>query len=164
MYLSLIERFWAKVNKNGPIIKPELGPCWIWTGALSDNRSPIINIGNGIGLIRASRLSWIIAGFELPEEADICHECDNPGCVNPAHLFLGTAQTNSTDMVSKGRSNRGESRPLHKLTEAQVLEIRQSTKRGVDLSRIYGVNQNTISQIRSGKLWKYLNLVTSRQA
>lgn len=99
---SLEERFWAKVNKNGPIhrYKPELGPCWLWTAALDTK---------GYGVFGKTSDDTVFAhrfAYELkygPTELYVLHSCDVPNCVNDAHLFDGTQQDNINDMMSKGR-------------------------------------------------------------
>ena len=100
----LEERFWSKVNKNGPIIYPELGPCWMWTGYCSPPQ------GHGqIGIsgkkhVGAHRFALELKlGRPLLPKMQACHHCDNPPCVRDAHLFEGTALDNSQDMVVKGR-------------------------------------------------------------
>lgn len=99
-------RFWAKVNKNGPTMPHMDSPCWTWT--------PSRNLGE-YGRFRANgkfhkahRLSWMIHRGEIPHDGSshgicACHRCDNPSCVNPAHLFLGTHADNVRDRELKGR-------------------------------------------------------------
>jgi ribosome-binding protein aMBF1 (putative translation factor) len=103
---TLAQRFWEKVDKNGPIPKhqPELGRCWTWFGSL--NREgyghcyvhPRRNVSS-------HRVSWQIANGPIPDGLKVCHHCDYPSCVNPAHLFLGTDKDNAQDKARKGRSN-----------------------------------------------------------
>lgn len=100
---SLADRFWAKVDKRGP------DECWPWLGATD---------GNGYGRIyskggnaTASRASWELAHGEAPQGYHVCHSCDNPPCVNPSHLWLGTPQDNAIDRSAKGRD--AQSRRTH---------------------------------------------------
>lgn len=104
---------------------------------------------------------------DLPDDIFVCHTCDNPPCVNPDHLFLGTPKDNTQDMISKGRwrggaykgTRQGEKNQHHKLTEAQIAEIRARYAAGgtstIKLAREYGVSQPWISSIVLGKGWKH---------
>ena len=84
----------------------------------------------------------------------VCHKCDNPPCINPLHLFLGTKKDNSQDMVNKGRQSREIVTP--KLTEADVLAIRGSSLNGKQLARKYNVNRSTIYSILKRRGWKHI--------
>ncbi len=105
------------------------------------------------------RLSWDIAHPDdpIPPAKVICHRCDNPPCVNPAHLFVGSRADNLKDMYKKQRHSYGEDHYQAKLSEKDVLEIRANTTatfRG--LAAQYGVDNGTISAIRYGRSWKHL--------
>lgn len=97
------DRFWPKVNKSGPTIRAELGSCWVWTA--SRDRSGYGKFGRGRlrGWTKASRVSWELAHGAIPNGLWVLHRCDNPPCVNPGHLFLGTARDNNRDTAAKGR-------------------------------------------------------------
>lgn len=111
---GLAARFWAKVDKNGPVPAhcPELGPCWIWTAATDPKGYGKFSVFTVLPAPRmnrvffAHRVSMALAGTIPPDDLQGCHHCDNPPCVNPAHLFLGTHDENMMDMTSKGRSGR----------------------------------------------------------
>lgn len=155
---SLAERFWKHVNKDGPIPPhcPELGPCWLWT-VTTDKRGygRIMGEQRGHTVPRvASRVSWELQNGPIPEGMLVCHNCDNPTCVRPDHLFLGTAYDNAHDMDSKGRSRfRGEQHGNAKFTVSDILEIRSSELTQTALARIYGVHPSTISNVISRKHW-----------
>lgn len=98
----LAVRFWEKVNKNGRVVREELGPCWEWTGALDASGYGSIGLGDRtVG--RASRVSYEIHYGPLASAECALHRCDNPACVNPAHLFKGTQKDNALDREAKGR-------------------------------------------------------------
>lgn len=112
--------------------------------------------------IRAHRVSWELAYGPIPDGRWVLHKCDNPGCVNPDHLFLGDAQTNEADKVSKDRQAKGETVGAAVLTTNQVLEIRKLYRRGdrrasqAALARRFGVDQTTVGQIVRRFTWKHV--------
>jgi len=108
MFGTLEERFWAKVDKDGPVPThaPDLGPCWLWIAARDWKTYGLI--GTTVGTIRrvarAHRVSYEIAhGVTLTPEQVVLHRCDNPPCVRPEHLQCGTTADNMADMRAKGR-------------------------------------------------------------
>ncbi len=92
--VPLAERFWSKVRKTNS--------CWLWLGATDGRYGQIWVNGRNE---RAHRISWEMLNGVIPEGLDACHTCDNPRCVNPSHIFLGTAHDNAVDAESKGRLN-----------------------------------------------------------
>lgn len=106
---TLEERFWAKVDKNGPIPahRPDLGPCWIWTG---DRPGGIYGRIRGVASVaigaHRQSLQWKI-GRALEAGEFACHHCDTPRCVRPEHLFVGDRLSNAADMTAKGRGRFG---------------------------------------------------------
>ena len=135
----------------------EFSGCVEWCASL-DAYGYGVFYANGTSY-KAHRLAWKLA-FSDPEHLFVCHHCDNPSCVNPHHLFLGTAGENNQDRHLKGRSrNRptpGISHNMVKLSEADVLSIRASQEKGVDLASHYGVSTATICNIRKRKTWQHL--------
>jgi hypothetical protein len=111
-------------------------------------------------VVLAHRVSWALAFGDIPVGQYVLHQCDNPRCVNPNHLFLGDQLANIRDCVSKGRIARGSKNGQSKLTEEQVLEIRQqfTGKRGqqAKLAHKYHVSRRLISFIVRGDAWKHV--------
>ena len=144
---SLSERFWAKVNRSSG--------CWVWTGA--KNRTGYGIIGHGPTL-RAHRVAYELTFGPIPQGMYVLHSCDNPSCVNPAHLFLGRQADNLQDMKRKGRSNRGERNPSAKLTSRLVSKIRQRYATGnisaAKLGSEFEVSDVQILRIVNGRCWK----------
>ncbi len=144
---TLEERFWSHVAKSDG--------CWLWTGA---------RYYNGYGAFRANgrnigahRFSWGLYHGPIPDGLFICHHCDNPACVNPDHLFVGTQTQNLADMASKGRSTHGERNPQAKLAAHQVRRIRGFHACGIsrtELAEHFGVREGTISDVVSRRAWK----------
>src|ERR1017187_6494629 len=93
-------RFWSKVDKRGPTAAPRLGPCWIWTGGR--DRDGYGQTWHNKMSHKAHRVAWLLATNEWPKPFAL-HHCDNPSCVRFSHLFQGTPQENTADMISKGR-------------------------------------------------------------
>jgi hypothetical protein len=111
--------------------------------------------------VSAHRLSYELTYGEIPDSMEVCHKCDNPCCVNPSHLFLGTRQDNIDDRERKGRNNppKGPANAKTKLTAEKVLEIREKRSQGVSFEKLakeYGVCKKTIQDAVSGKNWAYL--------
>lgn len=155
-----IHRFWTKVDKS-----PGFGPdydCWKWTGGIFGGDYGQFNwLGKPQG---AHRASWIIHYGDIPPKMEVCHKCDNPICVNPEHLFLGTHKENMADRERKGRRTppRGSRNGKAKLTEKQVIEIKKELKEGKisgsELARQYGVTKTQISLIKLGKSWNHISI------
>jgi len=151
--ISLETRFWKKVQKLGK------EDCWPWLGAQNGRGYGHIWGGNHIKLCKSHRVSYELYNGQIPEEIDVCHTCDNPLCVNPNHLFLGTTKDNMQDMVKKGRgkyNQKGELNNKAKLTIGDVAFIREAGNSGVrnyQLSFMLGVSSNTTSRASRGLSW-----------
>lgn len=136
--------------------------CWLWIGGHGARGYPHF-YAKGKTLL-AHRVSWELHRGPIPKGLDVCHNCptgDNPLCVNPDHLFLGTHTENMLDMLRKGRRRCwGEKARTAKLSESQVSEIRSRWRSGSvnqqELAIEYGVRQTTISRIVLGQSWKHL--------
>jgi len=146
-------RFWEKVNKSRN--------CWEWLGAKNTNGYGRFYDGDKMAL--AHRYSWELVNGSIPEGMYICHHCDNRSCVNPDHLFLGTAKDNMQDAERKGRiaHAKGEKIGSSKLTEEQVLNIRNEYQflgenNSLVLAKEYGVSHVCILNIVNGISWKHL--------
>lgn len=152
MDAKTIKRFWAKV-----LVK-DIDECWLWTGYIKNKYG---YIGYSGSYTYAHRLAWIIEHGDIPEGMFVCHTCDNPGCVNPAHLFLGTHSDNIKDMFDKGRgvNNTGEKNGNARLTVTQVLEIRQLATTGKSYRNIgnqYGISSAQVSRIVNKTSWAHV--------
>lgn len=141
----LAERFWDKVEKRGP------DECWLWLGSRRPGRYPQIrHDAPSRKHISVHRLSYMFAhGLRcIPASTDVCHTCDNPHCVNPAHLFLGTRADNMADCARKGRVFR------MKFTPQQVRAIRSDRRILRLIAEDFGVTVATIGKIRSRASYK----------
>jgi len=146
-----VERFWSYVDKRGP------DECWEWTGLLARGGYGHIRIDDH--WLLAHRISEAIARKD-PVAMFVCHACDNPICVNPKHLFVGTPQDNSDDMVKKGRSCTGTINPNSKLTRKEVADIRRAYMEGMsqsEIARDFGVTQTNVGLIVRGKSWQHID-------
>jgi hypothetical protein len=147
---GLKQRFDIKWKLN------EITGCWEWTayrdkdgyGNIQVNKSPR----------QAHRISYILYVGGIPPNTLVCHSCDNPGCVNPDHLFLGTPKLNMEDKYNKNRQIhvRGEEVGNSKLSTEDVKHIRSSSFGNQQLAKYYGVTHSLISAIRLNKCWKHV--------
>lgn len=145
-----VTRFWSKVDKEKSKIFYEGKRCWEWMGSLNTDGYGRLWVDRDNKY--AHRLSYEIAFGEIHDSLSVLHHCDNPSCIRPDHLFLGTHQDNIDDMMRKGRRvwQSGENGNSAKLTDAQVSEIRRLHAKGVRntvLSEKFGIHQTYISNI-----------------
>ena len=143
-----MKRFWDKVDKSGD--------CWEWTAC--KDRGGYGKLGRNGKTVKAHRLSWELANGPIPEGMHVCHKCDNPACCNPAHLFLGTPADNARDMKNKGRAAKGERNGQAKLDEdkVQVIKLLKGRMTQEAIGGLFGVKQNQVSRIHSGKRWSHV--------
>lgn len=165
--IKLLENFWCKVDRRGT------DDCWPWRGAATIGGYGQLSNGkrkyNRSQRSLATHIALAIDGRFQPSDDHVAmHACDNPRCVNPAHLSWGTSAENRADMLAKGRSAHqlaaaaemdaraaqlGMRGPRHKLTSADVLHIRMSPKSGVALAKDMGISHSLISAVRNRSLY-----------
>lgn len=152
-----VERFFDKVEKTDT--------CWIWKGNKFHFGHGQFSIGsrwdNSNKSIPAHRFSWEIHNGKIPDKFCVLHKCDNPPCVNPDHLFLGTRFDNNKDMVKKGRAfhTNGTINGMHKLSDSNVINIRNLFKNGLnqrEISRKFNISYGNVHCIVRRKSWKHI--------
>lgn len=150
VYSGLIARFWAKVDKRGE------GECWPWKGYKTPLGYGTISVGGRKDRVHnATRVMWTIVNGPIPYGLEMCHKCDNPPCINPDHLFMGSHKENYQDALSKGRDagmfKNGVKHRNAKLTEDQVKKIRAEYIPYVvgcrKLAKQFNVSDETIRRI-----------------
>jgi len=142
--------------------------CWLWLGAIDPpgkhRRLPYGKFWmktKGMSIV-AHRAAWIIFKGEIPSEKIVCHKCDVPSCVNPAHLFLGSPKDNTGDMFRKGRAEpmlktrRGEGSNFVKITADDVIAIRSDPRPSSVLAKEYGLTYFAVRKIRNRENWKHI--------
>lgn len=133
------------------------GECWIWRGK-ADKEGYGILYKDG-GDFRAHRVAYELAFDASPGDLQVCHRCDNPQCVRPDHLFLGTIAENTADRNAKSRQAKGARCGMAKLDDDTVRRIRAELATGarqVDLAERFGVSQASISLIGLGATWRHV--------
>ena len=143
------------------IPEPNSG-CWLWTASQS---------GHGYGYFfmdgrgtRAHRAAWILYQGEIPNDLCVLHKCDNPQCVNPDHLWLGSHAENMIDRGKKARSARGVRVNTTKLSIDDVKKVRALLKKGINctaIARSFGVSTTAIHAIRNRRTWAWIEEVVS---
>ena len=135
--------------------------CWVWkrkTGKRGYGQTSVYQNRKSRTAL-AHRVAWQLTYGEIPEGMHVCHRCDNPSCVNPSHLFLGSPFVNVHDMITKGRRVlvRGESSPNSKLTIDQVRWIRANSDRSTgELARQLAISRQSVRDVIAGRTWKHV--------
>ena len=168
---AIADRFWEKVDKNGPVARHGLTPCWIWQGAISRGGYGVFMMRTIRGtrknkLIIASRMAWLLMKGPIPYGKKVLHRCDVGACCRPSHLFIGTQRDNMHDMIAKGRCapaertrNVGSEHGRAKLVETDVMDIRGLLSIGAAkaaLARKFNVSEATIYFIDRGVTWRHV--------
>jgi hypothetical protein len=148
--IDILSYFESKIDKK---------ECWIWKSSKDKNGYGIVGLKEkrNVHKWKAHRLSYLLYNGEYNPDLWVLHTCDNPSCVNPKHLFLGTTQDNTDDRHTKGRSAKGEVIGNSKLTEKDIFDIRKRENEPRQLvANEYGVSRNTISRIINKATWGHL--------
>lgn len=153
--LPIEVRFWRKVQVGAP------DECWEWKTKTTNGYGVLNDKGRLIG---AHRISYELHNGPIPEGMCVCHHCDNPPCVNPAHLFLGTDATNARDMVQKGRQShegrlKGEAHHAAKLSASDVIQLRAMAAQGISrrkIAGIFGITVDHTNAIIRRRCWKHI--------
>lgn len=150
-----VSRFWKHVNKTDT--------CWLWQASKNSNGYGQFTVKSRSRPIGSHRYAWELLRGPIPSGLGVLHRCDTPICVNPDHLFLGTAADNNRDMIEKGRDRKrglkGEHNTSAKLTEDSVREIRAARVAGVKLATLaakFGVCEAVISAVATRRTWKHV--------
>jgi hypothetical protein len=134
--------------------------CWEWQGCLGSGYGRIGRGGRGKGVEYAHRVSYMLYVGDIPDNMEVCHKCDNPKCVRPDHLFLGTVKDNMQDCSRKGRTHRGEKVEHAKFTEEDIRRMRSLRQDGWSANRLaneFRSNVPYISSILRGERWGWLS-------
>lgn len=140
------KRFWSKVDVG------EADECWEWLASTGNGGYGHFRVHDRLWM--AHRVVWVLTFGPIPEGLHVCHHCDNPGCVNPYHLFLGTQEDNMQDSARKGRQG-------WRLSREDIPKIRKLLTQGKltqrEIGELFGVSHGTISDIKRGVRWALLD-------
>ena len=145
---EISDLFWSKVDKQDE--------CWIWIAAI--NMFGYGHFAIERKIYKAHRVAYMIKHGDIPDGMYILHSCDNPACVNPEHLRVGTQKDNIMDRTIRGRHNptSGTKNAWAKLTEKDVLQIRGSNLSALELSELYGISRSNIYNILGRRTWTHI--------
>jgi hypothetical protein len=143
--------------QNKIVPEPNSG-CWIWLGALNQDGYGRVSVLNRNA--HAHRLVYELLVGSIEPGRHVLHRCDNPCCVNPDHLFVGTAKTNKADSVKKGRHVHGARHPASKLTDESARAILHAVGKHADIAEQFGVHKSIVGGIKSRKWWKHLEVMS----
>ena len=148
--VATVHRFWPKVNKTDG--------CWLWTGTTSAFGHGNIRRTGSNRPVGAHRFSYELHHGAIPDGLWVLHRCDNPRCVRPDHLFLGTPKDNMQDMASKGRSGGqiGEAHHHAKLTKLAVLAILGDKRPHAEIARDYNISSSYVCMIKQRRRWAHV--------
>lgn len=150
--MTLTERLYRRV-----IVPVDASACWEWTGYRNPKGYGMIRVGHRMELTH--RVAYRLAHGEFDPALRVCHACDNPGCVRPDHLWIGTDADNVKDRDAKGRTGTRPTGTEHhrsRLTADAVRLIRQSDMSLRELSHLLGVSRAAISHVRAGRCWRHV--------
>ena len=144
----------AAVNRFLSFVQVRSAGCWTWLGCTDLDGYGRFGVAGKTVL--AHRVSYEMHNGKIPTNMCVLHRCDNPGCVNPAHLWSGTYLDNAQDRENKNRGAYGEKHWQAKLTEEQVREIRRSSKPQGAIAKRFGIDQAHVSRIKNRRKWKHI--------
>ena len=151
------ERFWDHVTPGFP------DECWVWPGAVNGSGYGFLHGDREHRWVLAHRISWEIHNGPIPVGKNVLHTCDNPPCVNPAHLYVGTKKDNALDRSSRGRGRenrqQGEANTNAKLTEAEakaVIALLATGRSQMEVGRMLGISQQQVSRIANRRSWAHV--------
>ena len=149
--------FWRRVRKTDG--------CWYWEGPKLPRGYGVFGRRGGKSDVGASgyahRYSYVLHNGPIDGKMSVCHTCDNPSCVNPSHLFLGTQKDNVSDMIRKGRDNcaKGEQHGFARLTSDDVNDMRSYYRQGCmqrDIAAFFSVDRSHVSRIVNKQNWRHV--------
>lgn len=146
---TILKRFLSKV-------KPATSGCWEWQGGKNEHGYGMFFLSPKARTQKAHRIAWEFFRGPIPDGGCVLHSCDNPPCVNPDHLWIGTKKQNSKDMVKKGRSTSGVKNSQSKITEDIVRIIRTDCRTYRKISAHYGICPSQVCEIKKGTAWKHV--------